>query len=73
MKLLTIFIVLFGFGPTILDYALSGSPNGTVLVPTPTYPTKTYDPFNALNAGRVVLEVPPTSVARQDHNNAGLS
>ncbi|KAG8897513.1 hypothetical protein FRC01_011302, partial [Tulasnella sp. 417] len=40
--------------------------------PTHVFPTKTYDPSYALNAGKVVLRVPATSVA-EHHNNAGQS
>ncbi|KAG8894554.1 hypothetical protein FRC01_012894, partial [Tulasnella sp. 417] len=41
--------------------------------PTHVFPTKTYDPSYAFNAGKVVLQVPETSAAYLHHNNAGQS
>ncbi|KAG8894929.1 hypothetical protein FRC01_012666, partial [Tulasnella sp. 417] len=41
--------------------------------PTRVFATKTYDPSYAFNAGKLVLQVPATSVAGMHHNNAGQS
>ncbi|KAG8914538.1 hypothetical protein FRC00_012641, partial [Tulasnella sp. 408] len=87
MKFLAIFIAILGFGPIMLEEALSAGRYGktttdppppelaltlrpTAPAPTPVSPTKTYDPSSVLNAGKELLQVPPTSGALLYHNNA---
>ncbi|KAG9041456.1 hypothetical protein FS837_012221 [Tulasnella sp. UAMH 9824] len=71
MKLLAILLTILIFGPSIWDFSLIAGRKAPV--PTPVYPTRVYDALRTLNAGKVVLQVPPTSVVWLDHNNAGLS
>ncbi|KAG8921156.1 hypothetical protein FRC01_000385 [Tulasnella sp. 417] len=71
MKFLTLFIARLGFAPTILDHGLSAGYRAPA--PTRVFPTKTYDPSYAFNAGKLVLQAPATSATKLHHNNAGES
>ncbi|KAG9049579.1 hypothetical protein FS837_009917 [Tulasnella sp. UAMH 9824] len=71
MKLLAILLSILIFGPSIWDLSLIAGRKAPV--PTPVYPTRVYDALRTPNAGKVVLQVPPTSVVWRDHNNAALS
>ncbi|KAG8958724.1 hypothetical protein FRC00_002366, partial [Tulasnella sp. 408] len=71
MKLLAIFIAILGFGPIMLEEALSAARYPPA--PTPVSPTKTYDPSSVLNAVKELLQVPPTSGVLLYHNNAANS
>ncbi|KAG8919637.1 hypothetical protein FRC01_001191 [Tulasnella sp. 417] len=66
MRFLAALIIVLAFGPTLLDYALSGLAH-IAPAPTPVYPTKTFT--DACFTRKATVEVSPTLVA-PGHNSA---